>query len=52
MVAAAGRSFWLVCPVSRQRSRKIAAFRDWIVEEAAAARRGGAAFLDRAGCPG
>ncbi|MDT8757699.1 LysR substrate-binding domain-containing protein [Sphingomonas psychrotolerans] len=48
MVAAAGRSFWLVYPVSRQRSRKIAAFRDWIVEAADAARRDGAAFIDRA----
>jgi LysR family glycine cleavage system transcriptional activator len=51
MVAAAGRSFWLVYPVSRQRSRKITAFRDWIVDAAEAARHAAAGFIDRAHRP-
>jgi len=48
LVAAAGRSFWLAWPVSRLHSRKIARFRDWIMEEAAAARCATSAFIDRA----
>lgn len=38
MVVPAGRSFWLTYPVSRQNSRKIALFREWLCGEAAAAR--------------
>jgi LysR family glycine cleavage system transcriptional activator len=33
-VAADGRSFWFAYPAARARSRKIVAFRDWIVAEA------------------
>ena len=38
-VAPSGRAFWFVYPVARQRSRKIGLFRDWLCEQAAAARR-------------
>lgn len=37
-VVPAGRSFWLTYPVSRQNSRKIGLFREWLCSEAAAAR--------------
>ncbi len=37
-VVPAGRSFWLTYPVSRQNSRKIGLFREWLCGEAAAAR--------------
>lgn len=40
----AGRSFWLTWPVSRQHSRKIALFRDWLCDEAAAAREAARCF--------
>jgi len=40
----AGRSFWLTWPVSRQHSRKIALFRDWLVAEAADAREAARRF--------
>ena len=33
-VAGDGRSFWLTYPVARQNSRKIAAFRQWLCDEA------------------
>jgi len=33
-VAADGRAFWLVYPVLRERSRKIARFREWLCDEA------------------
>lgn len=33
LVATDGRSFWLTYPVVRQRSRKIAKFREWLLEE-------------------
>jgi LysR family glycine cleavage system transcriptional activator len=36
-VARDGRAFWFVCPAVRARSRKIAAFRDWLCAEAEAA---------------
>ena len=36
IVAPHARSYWLVYPAERRRVRKIAAFRDWIVEAAAA----------------
>ncbi|MGK6356549.1 LysR substrate-binding domain-containing protein [Sphingomonas sp. DT-207] len=51
VVVAAGRSFWLVYPISRQHSRKIVAFRDWIVEQAARAREAGSIFIERARSP-
>jgi LysR family glycine cleavage system transcriptional activator len=51
MVASADRSFWLAYPISRRDSRKIACFRDWIVEEAAAACRSSAAFIKSAQAP-
>jgi LysR family glycine cleavage system transcriptional activator len=34
LVVGDGRTFWFTYPVARQDSRKIAAFRDWIVDEA------------------
>jgi LysR family transcriptional regulator, glycine cleavage system transcriptional activator len=37
LVASDGRAFWFVYPPARERSRKIAAFRDWICAEAEAA---------------
>lgn len=43
-VVPAGRSFWLSYPVSRQHSRKIALFRDWLCAEAAAARESARCF--------
>ena len=51
MIAASGRSFWLAAPVSRWQSRQVASFRDWIAEEADAARRLGADFIQRAIAP-
>ncbi|UIJ46567.1 LysR substrate-binding domain-containing protein [Sphingomonas cannabina] len=45
-VAAAGRSFWLAYPLSRQHSRKIVRFRDWLCAEAERARAEAAAFLE------
>lgn len=43
-VVPAGRSFWLTYPVSRQHSRKIALFRDWLCAEAAVAREAARRF--------
>jgi LysR family glycine cleavage system transcriptional activator len=34
LVVGDGRAFWFTYPVARQESRKVTAFRDWIVEEA------------------
>jgi LysR family glycine cleavage system transcriptional activator len=34
-VASDGRSFWFAYPAVRQKSGKIAKFRDWLAEEAA-----------------
>ncbi|MGK6318286.1 LysR substrate-binding domain-containing protein [Sphingomonas sp. DT-204] len=48
LVAAAGRSFFLAYPLSRQRSRKIIRFRDWLCAEAERARAAAAGFLQRA----
>jgi LysR family glycine cleavage system transcriptional activator len=36
-VAADGRAFWFVYPALREKSRKIARFRDWLRAEAEAA---------------
>lgn len=43
-VVPAGRSFWLTYPVSRQHSRKVALFRDWLCAEAAVAREAARRF--------
>lgn len=43
-----GRAFWFLYPAARQHSRKIAAFGEWIENEAAAARDAGASFIRRA----
>ncbi len=37
-VASDGRSFWLAYPSARQNSRKVARFREWVCDEAAADR--------------
>lgn len=34
LVVGDGRAFWFTYPVARQESRKVTAFRDWIVDEA------------------
>ena len=47
-----GRAFWLTFPVARQRSRKIAAFRDWLCDEAARACAAAAPYISAAGTPG
>jgi LysR family transcriptional regulator, glycine cleavage system transcriptional activator len=38
LVASDGRSFWLAYPTARQNSRKVAKFREWLCDEAAADR--------------
>ncbi|MBM0108074.1 LysR family transcriptional regulator [Steroidobacter sp. S1-65] len=48
LVATDGRAFWFTVPVARQDSRKIVQFRDWISEEAAAARDAAADYIRRA----
>lgn len=48
LVATDGRAFWFTVPVVREDSRKIAQFRDWISEEAAAAQNAAAEFIRRA----
>jgi LysR family glycine cleavage system transcriptional activator len=45
LVATDGRAFWFTVPVVREDSRKISRFRDWIQDEAAAARDSAAAFI-------
>jgi len=47
-VAGDGRAFWFVFPAAREHSRKLAAFGQWISEEAASARDAGASFIRRA----
>ncbi len=48
LVATDGRAFWFTVPVSREDSRKISRFRDWLLDEAAAARDSAAEFIRRA----
>lgn len=48
LVATDGRAFWFTVPVARQDSRKIVQFREWIGDEAAAARDSAAEFIRRA----
>jgi len=43
-----GRAFWFTVPVVREDSPKISQFRDWIHDEAAAARDSAAEFIRRA----
>lgn len=48
LVTTDGRAFWFTVPVVREDSRKITQFRDWISDEAAAARDSAAEFIRRA----
>jgi LysR family glycine cleavage system transcriptional activator len=48
LVATDGRAFWFTVPVVREDSRKISQFRDWIHDEAAAARDSAAEYIRRA----
>lgn len=48
LVAGDGRTFWLAYPVARQHSRKIAAFSEWLCDEAARERAAARAFIRRA----
>ena len=48
LVVGDGRSFWFTVPVSRQDSPKISQFRDWLCDEAKAARDAAAEFIRRA----
>jgi LysR family glycine cleavage system transcriptional activator len=48
LVIDTGRSFWLTFPVTRQRSRKIARFREWVCDEAMRECAAGAALIRRA----
>lgn len=48
LVATDGRAFWFTVPVVREHSRKISRFREWIQDEAAAARDSVADFIRRA----
>lgn len=47
LVATDGRAFWFTVPVVREDSRKISQFRDWIQDEAAAARDSAAEYIRR-----
>jgi LysR family glycine cleavage system transcriptional activator len=40
-----GRRFWFACPVARHGHRKIVQFREWLCDEATAARRAARPFL-------
>lgn len=51
LVASDGRAFWFACPAARQHSAKIACFRQWVCDEAAAAREAARGYL-RAVAPG
>ncbi len=48
LVATDGRAFWFTVPVVREDSRKITQFRDWLNDEAAAARDSAVEFIRRA----
>ncbi len=48
LVAGDGRAFWFVYPVARLQSQKIARFRDWLVEAAAAEVAQSRSLVDRA----
>ena len=45
LVASDGRAFWFACPAARQHSAKIARFREWVCDEAAAARAAARGYL-------
>jgi LysR family transcriptional regulator, glycine cleavage system transcriptional activator len=42
------RAFWFIYPAARQHSRKLAAFGQWLEQEAASAREAGAGYIRRA----
>ena len=44
-VASDGRAFWFTCPAGRQHSAKIVKFREWVGDEASAARHAARHFL-------
>ncbi|MFQ6308914.1 LysR substrate-binding domain-containing protein [Lysobacter capsici] len=44
-VARDGRAFWFTCPAGRQHSAKIVKFREWVGDEASAARHAARHFL-------
>ena len=46
-VAADGRSFWFACAAARHDSDKVARFREWLCDEARAARRAARPYLRR-----
>lgn len=48
LVASDGRAFWLTYPVTRQASRKIVTFREWLCAEAASDRREARVHIKRA----
>ncbi|MBA0394016.1 LysR family transcriptional regulator [Stenotrophomonas maltophilia] len=50
-VASDGRSFWFVAPTARSGSIKVSAFRDWLGEQAAEARRAARHHLAKAVTP-
>lgn len=50
-VASDGRAFWLTYPVTRQTSRKLRCFREWLSEEAGRDRRQARAYISRAVVP-
>jgi LysR family glycine cleavage system transcriptional activator len=45
LVASDGRSFWLAYPAARQKSGKIAKFREWVCDEASSDRNEASAFI-------
>lgn len=45
LVISSGRTFWFTYPAVRERSRKISAFRDWLIDEAARDRDAARTFL-------
>ena len=45
LVVGDGRTFWFVYPAVREHSRKIAAFRDWLQDEAGADLHAARGFL-------
>jgi LysR family transcriptional regulator, glycine cleavage system transcriptional activator len=51
LVASDGRAFWFTCPAARQHSPKVARFREWICDEAAAARDAARAYLRHCAYP-
>jgi LysR family glycine cleavage system transcriptional activator len=48
LVASDGRAFWLTYPVTRQASRKIRTFKEWLCDEASNDRRAARGYIKRA----